>query len=616
MKKEYTLTEKYNLLKNNFVLGLTIYTFIISAALVGGLITAIAGAYYLQNYLPLNFDYAYLYLKSFLTFNDYINFNGKELLVDTVQYKIAPHFQKALTYYTLFFIVGAAFFGAITFYITNKFSNRAAEKLKDHHIRGTNIITEEELAKQQKERKVDGYNITPQIKIDREHETKHLLIVGGTGAGKTVELKRLIRAQMQHPKNSAAKFIIHDVKGDWVRQLYNKETDYIYNMSDKRSIYFNIFNYIKDINDLDSIVSTIIPNSPEEKEPIWTDSAKGILKGILIYCMATNQKSLAQVKKMITWKPNKLKKELSKIKGAEIAVQYLSASETQVANYMSNFVSRVKFFEALSDTCHLNKDNFDLEKWLKSDKQSKIFMVNNVKDMELNAPRIAVFVDSLIKIVLDFEENRDRRIYLYLDELGAAAKISSLEKGIILGRSYGLSVIVGIQEVAKFDKIYGQEDRKTIINNLSSKIVLRLQDAETAKYLADTIGEKEIAETDSSHSIGTEANRDGIGFSKKVKKEMAILPSQIMDLNDLEFYFKQPEQMWTHVQAEFVPEIDILENKNEAYIKCDGLGFDFEKTDNTVDTKISEEDLKNEEDFDFEEKDIYDKRRICFGKSE
>ena len=605
-EKQYSMTAKFNILKNHFSLGIGLYAFILIFALFGGVLFTLIGSYIFSDFMPLKFKYLGLYLKSLWGFGDTIIYNGHEILKEVIQNKLEPKFSATISYYFLMFIFGSSATGFISFLITKKFSERAAKTLQDEHIRGTNIITEEELSKQQKERNIDGYFITPKIKLDREHETKHLLIVGGTGAGKTVELKRLFTGQLKHPLNKSAKFIIHDVKGDWTRQFYNAETDYIYNMSDKRSIVFNIFNYINDITELKSIVATIIPRVVEEKEPIWTDSARGILEGILIYCIATDKKSLAQVKEMITWKPSKLRKEITKVNGAEIAVQYLSASETQVANYMSNFVSKVKFFEALSDSCHKDKDNFDLENWLKSDKQSKIFMVNNVKDMELNAPRIAVFVDSLIKIVLDFEENRDRRIYLYLDELGATNKIDSLEKGIILGRSYGLSIIVGIQEVAKFDKIYGENDRKTILNNLSSKIILRLQDPDTAEYLAKNIGEKEYTETDSSNSIGTESNRDGIGFNKKIKKEMAILASQIMDLKDLEFYFKQPEQLWTHVQAEFYSEVDIHKNVNEAFIKCQGLGLNFKVKENNSEEKNEEQpvnkELTNEE------------KRVIFGK--
>jgi len=612
-QKQYGITAKFKMLMNNINLGKDFYIWVLLSGILGGIAFLVMGIIFFGDSTPLKSNLLYLYLESFWGFGDTILYKNTELLKSVVQTKLQPKLIETMSYYSVFFGIGAVISATAITFVTLFLAEKSAKTLQDQHIRGTDIITEDQLEKDQLLKKLIGYSITGKIMLSREHETKHTLIVGGTGAGKTVLLKRLIRSQMKHPSNSKAKFIIHDVKGDWVRQFYNADYDLIYNMSDKRSIVFNIFNYINDITELKSIVATLIARSPDEKEPIWTDSARGILEGILVYSIATDQKTLQNVKEMITWKPNKLRKELMKVTGTEIGVQYLSASETQVANYMSNFVSKVKFFEALSDSCHGKKENFDLESWLKSDKQSKIFMVNNVKDMELNAPRIAVFVDTLIKIVLDFEESKERRIYLYLDELGAANKIDSLEKGIILGRSYGLSIIVGIQEIAKFDKIYGEHDRKTIINNLSSKIILRLQDPDTAEYLAKNIGEKEYTETDQSASIGTESNRDGIGFNKKVKKEMAILASQVMDLNDLEFYFKQPEQLWTHVQAEFIPKIDILENKNEAFIKCSGLGLNFKvKEGSDIDMSNSNPTETVEE----KRPVTNDQRRRTFGKIE
>jgi len=605
-QKKYSSFEQFNLLKNNLALSTPLILTILVGGLIGGLIVFFIGLFAFQDYLPLKMDHMVLYLNAVTQFgSDTVSYKDVVYDVATIENKLGDRFWQAMTQLSSYFVIGFIVSIIATLFITLKIAKKnAAAKLNEKFLRGTTLINEDLLAVSQDIRNVDGYKITEKVKIDREHECKHILISGSIGSGKTVLLTRLMRNQMQHPLNVDAKFIINDVKGDWIQKHYNPETDFIYNFSDERSIYFNIFGYIEDMNELESIIATIIPRSPDEKEPIWTDSSRGILKGILIYCIATNQKNMKLVNDMIHFAPNVLKRKLKEVEGTETAIQYLSAGETQVANYMSSFVSKVKFFDTIPNSCHKGKENFDITKWLESKGQSKIFLLNNVKDQELNGVRIALFVDTLIKIILDFKESKERRIYLFLDELGAVARMESLEKGITIGRSFGLSVIAGIQEIAKFDKIYGQHDRKTIINNLTNKIFLNVGDEETAKAFSAMIGEVENEETDVSSSIGTESNRDGVSFSKKKKKEFAVLPSEIMGLPPLEFYIKQHDQNWAKIKTEYIPEVDSMPILNETFKKCKDLKLNF-KVKGAEKEQAEEIEISEDEISESSEKDSY-----------
>ena len=122
------------------------------------------------------------------------------------------------------------------------------EKLKDRHIRGTTILSQKEYAKISD--KINGYFIAPDVCISQAHDTKHFMIMGATGSGKTNIIIRMIHAQASYPKNIAvgAKVIIHDLKPDYIQKIYNPQTDLIYNVSDERSIYFNFYDYLYDAN--------------------------------------------------------------------------------------------------------------------------------------------------------------------------------------------------------------------------------------------------------------------------------------------------------------------------------------------------------------------------------
>lgn len=589
---KHSLAQKFNVLKNAINMSIPLYTAIVSTGVAAGLI----GSYiYLTMYQnSLDHKYIWLFIKSNFVLTDTINFEGKELAVETIKNKLEEKvyalFEKCFYVFLVFFTAGAASAFKVTSYLSKKYTER---NLNDKYVRGTILINEDSLHKFQKQNKTDGYYITDKIKIDREIETAGVFISGSSGSGKTTIIKRAYIEQHKHPKNVNAKWIIHDVKGDFLSQIYNEKTDYIYNMSDIRSIKFDVFNYIKGENDLKSIVSTLIPRSPDEKEPIWTDSARAVLEGILLYCIATDQKKLSLVQKMIKMNQKDLLKKFKEINGTETAIAFLSASESQVGNYLSNFQSKAKFFEGLSG-CHDDKEAFDLEKWLKSDGQSTIFMLNDIKYQSINEVRVATFVNTLINIISSMGEDKNRRIYFFLDELGNAARIDKIITALTLLRSFGLSCWIGVQGISQFDKIYGKEDRQTIINSTSIKIIAKAVDPDTAKYMSETIGETENEISSLSSSVGVETNRDGQSFNKSLKKDFVVAPSQIQNLSNrkkgaIDFYFNQKGEPWTLIESEFIPKIDLFENVHAPFIMCPNLAqFNFSKKSEEVKEEVKE----------------------------
>ena len=218
-------------------------------------------------------------------------------------------------------------------------------------------------------------------------------------------------------------------------------------------------------------------------------------------------------------------------------------------------------------------------------------MVNTVKDETINGIRIAVFVETLINIIFSKPEKTYDRVYFILDELGAAARMEKLISLLQLGRSFNCSVLIGIQEISRFDAVYGADTRKTIINNTATKILLRADEADTNEINSKMIGEYEREVFAKSSSMGIESNRDGQGVNSSIKKERAVLPSQFNQLKDLEYYINQPDQNWTHIQTEFIPKIDLHKDIHESEVLCDSLkGFSAkQKSDDEIE-EAKEED--------------------------
>lgn len=584
-EKEYSIYEKYNLFKNSMSLATPLILTTTLTAMVGGILSLFFIATKFQELAPIKLKYLWLYVKANFAISGYVNFNGNKILATDIISQIEPHMPEMYMYLFAYFLIGFIAFGVASFFIVNKISSKHSnEKLKDKHLRGTSLLTQKEYA--QISKKIDGYSITDGVTISREHDTKHLMICGATGSGKTNLIIRTINAQASYPKNIAvgAKFVIHDLKPDYIQKIYNADEDLIYNVSDQRSIYFNFFDYLCDENgDLDekaiiNICDTIIPNS-DSKDESWNTLARNVLKSIITYCMISDNRTLEYAKKMIQMPADKLIEAFSTMEGLESGIQALSGGDNTRGSVMTTLSSHSSYFVGLNEQCHANKQRFNIREWINNGKVGKLFIINDIANQAFNAPKISVFISTIIKEIYAMGENINRRVYFYLDEFGSINKIPEISRGLVVSRSFGLSIIIATQDIGRVDEVYGKNLRQSIFNALTTKIIMRQTDPDGSEFFSKMIGEKEIEQASSSASIGTTANRDGVSFNKGVKKEFTVLPSQIMELRDLEFFIKQPDVAWAKIQSAYIPEVDGKNLNNPSIVLCKNMGISLKGID-------------------------------------
>lgn len=499
-----------------------------------------------------------------------LKYNGEELAVDENTLHTL-----SVEVYAGFIKLGLIFFGGATagLMLGKKFlekltDNFASDMIKDKHIRGAKVIDEKALQAIQKEKKITGINLCQNVDnlkviLDYTQETKHILMYGSTGVGKSVIMKR---AYVQWKQDGHRKFIIHDTKGDWIRQFYNQETDYILNPLDARSINFEIQSALKYIPDIDTVCAALIPDS-NKGEPFWVNSARDMLKGIikaLQYKQGMNFKNI-DVKRMISLPIAKLAKELKDVPGAEMAYGYIAdPTSTQANNIYGSFRTYMSFFLNLEED---GKKGFDIEEFLTRKEGGTLFLANFAKYQAFLSPIISLFIDTIAREVLDLEESNDRRIHFMLDEFGQLQKLDGIIKLLTVARSNGVSVWIGIQEEANMREKYGDNLTDTIANNTPTKIMMSVGDPNTRKKISDMIGERQYEYTTQNYSTGIEADRDGSSFNKSKVIEKAVLPSEIGLLQEHQFYFNQRGIDWVLVSKnKFVPENDIRENKTEKLV--------------------------------------------------
>ena len=133
---------------------------------------------------------------------------------------------------------------------------------------------------------------------------------------------------------------------------------------------------------------------------------------------------------------------------------------------------------------------------------------------------------------------KERRIFFLLDELGQLNRSASVKDLTTQGRSKGAAVFMGIQDIGQLDRIYGKEEKASIVNSSNNCAIFSLNEPETAKYFADKIGRQEVLETNDSKSMGAASVRDGVSISSGRRELYAVRPDGFLNLPRLQCYLQ------------------------------------------------------------------------------
>jgi len=438
--------------------------------------------------------------------------------------------------------------------IFKKLVKQALKYLKKEDEDEKNVIYTEIVKENRNlvERKVVGY-----LTLDPELLKMHTFIVGASGYGKSTLIKRIMKyflnkqyilEQEKSPYRKLLKMIVHDTKGDMIKEFYNEKDWIILNPFDERGYGFNIFETLEINTDIEKLCRALSPES-EKGEPIWSNSTVDILTGIINLCMFrsefTNQDILKYINmdyetlaknfrtveikdgKMIT--DDKGKPVMKTIEGCSSAYTHLSSS--QAGNLYSNFNSNMSFFKNLV-SC---KRELNIRKYLEEDTRNLI-LPNFDKLQASLSPIHSMFIEQITSIILDpnLPSHPERNIVFLLDEFASFKKIDAVLRLLRLMRSAGASMFIGIQEFAPLEVKYGKEVA-TFKQNTTTKIFLSTKDDETQKQVVSMIGEEEREITERSRSAGIEENKDGMSSSTKRVRQNAIMGSYLTGFKRGEF---------------------------------------------------------------------------------
>ncbi|MDD3580112.1 MAG: type IV secretion system DNA-binding domain-containing protein [Desulfobacca sp.] len=406
--------------------------------------------------------------------------------------------------------------------VTGMIARRGRRQVGDQWERGAQVIEASKFKPDYLSRiAVAGVPLPP------DTETQHLLAQGAPGTGKST----IIFDLADQARARRDRCIFYDSTGELIQLYYRQDRgDVILNSLCAESEHWTPWADMRYPWDGTNLANWLIPLD-NTTDQFWALGARALLGAgldrtpeqsvvtLLDGLCTTNLKALGKLAQ------GTAAAALISEKNAKTAlgVQATLAANTQSLRYLWAEGNGQK--------------PFGIGDWIKNGPAgSCLFIASPADQQQALRPLLTVWWEIAATTILSLPPSRDRRIWLFLDELPTLGRLEAVPRLLAQGRKYGVCGVLGIQSYAQLKEIYGDAGANAMGGQCSTWVTLRVPDPESAEWAAKGLGEYEVTETTEGLSYG--GRLDGLRISQSRQKRLVVLPSEIQALPDLEGYLR------------------------------------------------------------------------------
>lgn len=367
----------------------------------------------------------------------------------------------------------------------------------------------------------------------------HTLMIGASGVGKTANF---LYPNIEYCCAAGMSFLTSDSKGDLYRNTATIASKYYgYHISiidlrnPTRSNSYNMLYLVNKYMDLaientdnnsgimykakaekfskitsKTIISAGTDMASMGQNAFFYEAAEGLITAVILliseFCPA-NKRHIVSVFKLIQdlLAPSPVKNKsqfhllIDKIpsthKARWFAGSALSSSGAALNSIMSTALSRLNtFLDTEMEQILCFDTSIDIEKFC--NEKSAIYLVLPEEDATKHF-LVSLIIQQIYRELLTVADEKggvlDKRVMMYLDELGTLPKIDGLEMMFSASRSRKVSIVAIIQSLAQFEKTYGKEGAEIIVDNCQATIFGSFApNSKTAEAMSLNLGKQTI----------------------------------------------------------------------------------------------------------------------------
>lgn len=330
----------------------------------------------------------------------------------------------------------------------------------------------------------------PDLVLPKSQLSRHLLIYGSVGSGKSQILLGLLRQILRRRH----KLFLYDVKGDFSSYFPNAS---ILSPFDARSRVWHVARDVRTPTQAAVFADSLIPDDNSAGK-FWTQAARQVLAGAVM--------SL-QNEQPETWTWPDLARRLT-LQAEELApileVNYrkafglLSNPQSQTSfNILATLGAYTRVVDDLARAWpQIGKRWFAITDWVRDDYAGpKQIIVQAGPDAGLTSAYISALVNVAVPEIISSalpDDERGRFLGFVFDEMSSIGKIQFAPL-VDKGRSKGVVVVACVQDLAQLRDLYGENQVKALTSMVGTQVICKVGMGETREQLAKLMGTHKLA---------------------------------------------------------------------------------------------------------------------------
>lgn len=365
------------------------------------------------------------------------------------------------------------------------------------------------------------------LNLDDDILSKHTLLIGGTGSGKTNTFYYFIE-QLKRKMTANDVMIVFDTKGDFESKFYSQgdiilgNSSKYKNITEKWNIYkelvvdgWNEENIQMNTNE---ITYSLFKDAMEKtNQQFFPSAARDLFASILlahlkagknsidIRKLAFNNKALKSYFDKLN--PKKIIKLLSVLPELSSVLSYIGDGSSNqalgVIAEMQNVIHKIFIGSFAQD------GRFSVREFVRQKNARTLFIEYDLSMGETLTPIYRLLFDLALKEAMGRSKS-EGNVYFVCDEFKLLPDLQHIEDGVNFGRSLGVKVFAGVQSIEQLYEIYGESKGKNIAAGFSSVYAFKANDSSTRDFISDLYGKNIILEQyKTSNNTLVEEKREG-----------------------------------------------------------------------------------------------------------
>ena len=343
-------------------------------------------------------------------------------------------------------------------------------------------------------RNTDGRDVY--IPVDANLLSRHMMLLGGIGTGKTNAFNQII-GQLRESMTNEDIMIIFDTKGYFYNEFY-RPGDIVISNDDTATgsdgqDYWNIFNEIELDEHMEENIVEISKSLFHKKlektnQPFFPNAAKDLFAAILTH-FSRNKELQANNKALRTFLDESptaaLREMLNQHEDLKSMVSYIfddRSPQTQGVISELQQLSREIFLGNFKKEGTLSMRNI-----VRSKGGKFVFIEYDLGIGNMLSPIYSLLFDLAIKEAL-CRKKSEGNVYFITDEFSLIPNLQHIDDAVNFGRSLGVKFMIGIQNIDQVYENYGENRARSLLSGFLTSICFRVNDEKSKEYIKELHG--------------------------------------------------------------------------------------------------------------------------------